>query len=260
MRSYILSRSWRWGLLSRIQQISAQNPRFLRVNAKSLPFTSTTYTPLFRHNDSESLKRGRKRYLHPIVAWSLAGRVVIRYSAWIVGRVGIEWLRTNPDKHKSLPERAITLNRSPAQILAAVLFTKKIALFAAAATTFSGVVYFTNLEEVPITRRKRFNIFTLDTIEHLADEGARLLLAKFAEKQLPADHPTHVRVEKICRRLAHGASTIPDLHQAGQASPSRSDRSDHPSRFFLLTLPERSVAATGPGGALERHGHRLARR
>ena len=95
---------------------------------------------------------------------------------------------------------------------------RRFLLFLTSATVMAGGVYYTHLEEVPVTGRKRFNLFTPQMIEQLAEEGARHLLSESLGKLLPEDHPDHKRVEQICRQLARGASSLPELHAAEQVS------------------------------------------
>lgn len=177
---------------------------------------------MYRFVDSESVKCRTKRSLHPLLAWSLAGRVVVRYSAWLLGRIGIGFLRARnvPIGDVKTGRRAHQLDRTPLQLVSGVIFSKTFTILCFATSAMAGVVYHMHLEVVPVTGRKRFNLFTTNMIEQLAEEGARHLLSESAGKLLPEDHPTHKRVERICRQLARGASSLPELHDASQVSPA----------------------------------------
>jgi hypothetical protein len=163
---------------------------------------------------------GSKRSYHPLIAWSLLGKVIVRYSAWILGRVGIEMLKTPEDKasKSSITERIRRLKQSPFKLVMGALFTRKAGYIFVFASSAAGAFYYSNIEEVPITGRQRFNVIRPEMLEKCSEDAALQLVQGNQKSLLPANHPAHQRVERICRRLAAGAASIPELRERAQAS------------------------------------------
>ena len=149
------------------------------------------------------------------------GRVIVRYSAWILGRLGMELLKTPDNKSKklTLTHRILRLKHTPFNLILGALFTRKSAFFLVSATAGAGAFYYANLEEVPVTGRKRFNIIRPEMLEKLSEDAAMQLIKGKQGALLQADHPAHARVERICRRLAAGAASLPELRDRAQARP-----------------------------------------
>jgi predicted Zn-dependent protease len=70
-------------------------------------------------------------------------------------------------------------------------------------TGTGGVVYVYNLEEVPITRRRRFNIISPEAEQQMmgGTEAYEMILKEFRGKILPAEHPHTRLVTKVVERL-----------------------------------------------------------
>jgi predicted Zn-dependent protease len=69
--------------------------------------------------------------------------------------------------------------------------------------TGGGVFYVYNLEEVPVTRRRRFNMVSPSSEEQMVGgSGAyESLLQEFRGKVLPANHPLTVQVARVVEKL-----------------------------------------------------------
>ncbi|KAK5226772.1 metalloendopeptidase [Exophiala xenobiotica] len=67
----------------------------------------------------------------------------------------------------------------------------------------SGAFYVYNLEEVPITHRRRFNIYSPETEKSLAGgpQQYQALLQEFGGKILPPNHPSTELVARVVERL-----------------------------------------------------------
>ncbi|ETI28559.1 hypothetical protein G647_01009 [Cladophialophora carrionii CBS 160.54] len=66
-----------------------------------------------------------------------------------------------------------------------------------------GVFYVYNLEEVPVTQRRRFNVVSPSSEEKIVtDSGAyESLLQEFRGKVLPAEHPLTMQVARVVEKL-----------------------------------------------------------
>lgn len=64
-----------------------------------------------------------------------------------------------------------------------------------------GVVYVYNLEPVPITGRRRFNVISANIENQIMGEGYPQLLRDLRGRILPAEHPYTVMVAKVVERL-----------------------------------------------------------
>lgn len=68
-----------------------------------------------------------------------------------------------------------------------------------------GVFYYTNLEYVPISGRRRFNFISPDQEVGLAKDGFREVMQEFGNKVLPPHHPYSVLVSSVVARLLQAA-------------------------------------------------------
>lgn len=69
---------------------------------------------------------------------------------------------------------------------------------------FGGVslaYYFFHLEETPFTHRTRFMPISHKQMQELTDAEHRNVLELFAENILPVNHPSHLRVYRVAKRL-----------------------------------------------------------
>ncbi|KAL2440773.1 Mitochondrial metalloendopeptidase OMA1 [Exophiala dermatitidis] len=69
------------------------------------------------------------------------------------------------------------------------------------AGTGGAVFYVYNLEEVPITHRRRFNILSPDTEKQLSEGAYEQTLQQYRGKILPANHPLTKLVARVTERL-----------------------------------------------------------
>ena len=156
-----------------------------------------------------------KRSFHPLIAWSVGGKIIVRFSAWLLGRVvSISILRkANNQANLTLSDRI----KNPFRRLAAALTSKTFAFVITSASVTSSAIYYTNLEEVPVTGRQRFNLIRSEMLDQIS-EGAALQLKEGRKgPMLSADHAAHLRVQHICHRLIAGLDGIPELKQQAQA-------------------------------------------
>lgn len=82
---------------------------------------------------------------------------------------------------------------------------------------FGGVsvaYYFFHLEETPYTHRTRFMPISHKQMQELTDTEYRNILELFAEHILPVNHPSHLRVYRVAKRLVmanHGMKEMENL-------------------------------------------------
>jgi predicted Zn-dependent protease len=65
--------------------------------------------------------------------------------------------------------------------------------------------YFSHLEEVPLTKRKRWIATSEEMEQMLGDEEYKKLLIQFRGNILPAQHPAAVTVERVGSRIANAS-------------------------------------------------------
>ncbi|KIW15733.1 hypothetical protein PV08_05783 [Exophiala spinifera] len=99
----------------------------------------------------------------------------------------------------------------------------------------AGVVFYVyNLEEVPITHRRRFNIYSPETEKAQAGgpQAYNMILDQFRGKVLPGDHPTTAMVARVVERLL----------------PSTGGLAGDEWRVHVIDDPEQKNAFVLPGG------------
>ena len=74
-----------------------------------------------------------------------------------------------------------------------------------------GVFYYANLEEVPISGRRRFNCFSSQFEEQLGQQSMQAVLQEFRGRVLPPNHPQSKMVNRVLQRLIP-ASGMEHLH------------------------------------------------
>ena len=97
--------------------------------------------------------------------------------------------------------------------------------------TAGGTFYVINLEQVPITGRRRFNVLSPETEKQLAGDY-RDMLQQFQGKVLPEKHPYTQLVAKVVERLL----------------PSTGGLAGEEWRVFVIDDPEQMNAFVVPGG------------
>jgi len=73
-----------------------------------------------------------------------------------------------------------------------------------------GTFYFLNLEEVPVTHRRRFNIISPATEKKIMSGGYEEILQEFQGKILPSNHPYTQMVARVVERLLPSAGALTD--------------------------------------------------
>lgn len=95
-----------------------------------------------------------------------------------------------------------------------------------------GVIYVYNLEQVPITGRRRFNILSAKTEKSIMEGGYPLLLQELKGKILPAEHPYTRMVANVVERLL----------------PSVKELAGDDWRVHVINDPKQMNAFVMPGG------------
>lgn len=72
----------------------------------------------------------------------------------------------------------------------------------------SGGCYYANLETVPITQRRRFNIISEEKEKGYADQMYRQVIEEYGEKILPSYDVRTQRVERVLKRLLPSAEAM----------------------------------------------------
>ena len=136
------------------------------------PITALIRGPIIRGGSRDLFSY--KRSFHPLIAWSVGGKVIVRYARWILGRVGIEMLRKSEvQANMSLSDRIKNLKKkNPFRLLAVAILSKTSIFVIASASVTCATIYYTHLEEVPVTGRKRFNLIRSEMLDQMSEEAA----------------------------------------------------------------------------------------
>lgn len=97
-----------------------------------------------------------------------------------------------------------------------------------------GVFYVYNLEEVPVSQRRRFNLISPSNEKELfgGDEAYNSVLQEFRGKVLPSDHPMTVQVSRVVEKLL----------------PTTRGLAGDDWRVHVIDDPEQKNAFVMPGG------------
>ncbi|EPY52816.1 metallopeptidase Oma1 [Schizosaccharomyces cryophilus OY26] len=87
---------------------------------------------------------------------------------------------------------------------------KRFQLIVGALIATGGVYYFTHLEYVPISNRRRFNDVSLDFERKMAQSAYKEIMSQYGDRMLPSYHPTTLYVSRVLKRII-AVSGISDL-------------------------------------------------
>ena len=98
--------------------------------------------------------------------------------------------------------------------------------------------YFSCLEEVPLSKRKRWIATSEEMEQRLGDDEYKKLLSQFRGNILPAQHPAAVTVERVGSRIANASRNFASQHPRSTAIASAPYtytvvRSDQANAFVL---------------------------
>ncbi|KAL9950429.1 hypothetical protein ACROYT_G042924 [Oculina patagonica] len=88
---------------------------------------------------------------------------------------------------------------------------EKIAIVIGGFGGISLAYYFFHLEETPFTHRTRFMPISHKQMQELTDAEHRNVLELFAENVLPVNHPSHLRVYRVTKRLVMANRDIKEM-------------------------------------------------
>jgi len=100
------------------------------------------------------------------------------------------------------------------------------------AGTGGGIFYVSNLEEVPVTHRRRFNMISPATEKRLGADGYNQIVQQYRDKILPSDHPVTQMVANVVERLL----------------PATGGLANEEWRVHVIDSPEEQNAFVMPGG------------
>jgi hypothetical protein len=83
------------------------------------------------------------------------------------------------------------------------------------------MAYVYNLETVPISGRRRFNVYSAESERRLGEQTYHDLLREMKGDILPVNHPSVVQVKRVLRRLVEGLAKLEDeghLTEGGDAA------------------------------------------
>ncbi|CAB77005.1 metallopeptidase Oma1 [Schizosaccharomyces pombe] len=86
-----------------------------------------------------------------------------------------------------------------------------------------GVYYFTHLEYVPISNRRRFNDVSLDFEKRMAQDAYKEVMSEYGDRMLPSYHPTTLYVSRVLKRIiaVSGMSDLKwELHVIRDPTPN----------------------------------------
>ncbi|RMZ74786.1 hypothetical protein DV737_g5736, partial [Chaetothyriales sp. CBS 132003] len=102
-----------------------------------------------------------------------------------------------------------------------------------------GLVYVSNLEKVPFTGRRRFNIVSPELEKQMAAASYDEIIAQFGSQILPADHPYTILTARVVERL---------LPASGLANSGSDSGGDDEWRVHVIDEPSQMNAFVIPGG------------
>jgi hypothetical protein len=136
----------------------------------------------------------QKRNLHPVAVWSLVGKYLVRYSAWMLGRS----LR----KKAAGEESTQKFSRG-----------KKLAFSSLFFVVTGGMIVVLNIEEVPYTRRNRLQLLHPDSFHDITDISSEGFIEEYEKKGmiLRKTDSRHIRVASLVARLTKTLKEMPAL-------------------------------------------------
>jgi hypothetical protein len=84
----------------------------------------------------------------------------------------------------------------------------KLAGLVSVSICISGAYYVYHIEEVPVSKRKRFIVTSIQSEKQLGDQSYSKLKQQYAQKSFPDTHPTTLKVKQIGMKLVHTSSTL----------------------------------------------------
>ncbi|RWS07530.1 metalloendopeptidase OMA1-like protein [Dinothrombium tinctorium] len=121
--------------------------------------------------------------------------------AVIVGRRIRNWWRNLPPDKRQAFKKWVIANKL------------RLTLYLSAFISLAYVYYHSHVEETPLTKRKRFVIFSPQQFNELAEYEHKMYLTQFNERLLPVNHPDCKRVEKVANRLLKANLDIKEIYE-----------------------------------------------
>ncbi|XP_015788236.1 metalloendopeptidase OMA1, mitochondrial [Tetranychus urticae] len=145
------------------------------------------------------------RYFHtskprqvPAIIWVIL-RPLGKLAAILMGRSIRKWYSALPPNKKQLFKQWLMANAEKIGLVVAVL-------------GIIGFVFFeTHIQETPVTKRKRFILFTEDQFSSLADIEFQAQLALYQDKLFPANHPLCQQIERVAMRILNANQDIKQI-------------------------------------------------
>ncbi|KAF3166010.1 hypothetical protein TWF788_000623 [Orbilia oligospora] len=112
-------------------------------------------------------------------------------------------------------------------------------LEAAGLGALTGGFYVYNLEEVPISGRRRFNIISEDFLQSLSPDKNQEILSKYQGQILPESDPRSKQVRRVLEKLAPNSGLPPDYNW--EATVIESDEANAfviPGGKFAIDMPK----------------------
>lgn len=159
-----------------------------------------------------------RQALPPILV--LALRPLIKLTAMLFGRtIRKWWQRLPPDRRQQLFEK---LRRRQSHITAGLTVL----------TGFGFFYYIEHVEEDPITKRKRFILYTEEQMRVISELEFENQIAMFSPEIVPPGHPIYRRVVRVANRILQGNNTLPQV-KGKSWSVTVVDRPDVTNAFVL---------------------------
>ncbi len=183
-----------YSLRNTSQKIGCCHVNLLRCKPEASPVSAVKRLNLFTSKPFHtSAKQNALPALGPLLI-KLASPLS-RLGAILVGRQVRKWWRKLPEKNK---ERYLSnLKKRTDKILIAVFGTLGV----------SFLYYSYHIEETPMTNRKRFMIMSDKQIKDIAEREFLALTNELRDSFLPTNHPSHMRVFRIAKRILHANMT-----------------------------------------------------
>jgi hypothetical protein len=83
-------------------------------------------------------------------------------------------------------------------------------------TVLVVTTYYSFLDEVPVTKRRRWLATSLETEQRLGDQEYKRLLASFRGKILPPDHRASTTVRRVGERIAQASRNFGRQHNLSE--------------------------------------------
>uniref|UniRef100_T1JGZ0 Uncharacterized protein n=1 Tax=Strigamia maritima TaxID=126957 RepID=T1JGZ0_STRMM len=172
---------------------------YTRIPSKEVVFNERNWFA----NRNRPFHTSPQRFIPPIVLLIL--RPVSKLASIIVGRsIRVWWRKLTPEKKLYYWEQ-LEINKKRVY--------GDYNRSAAFAVILLCLFYLSHIEETPITKRKRFVLFSPDQFDSISEEMYGLHVKMHQNRILPPNHNAYAFVKRVTDKLVQGNADIPQMHR-----------------------------------------------